>query len=192
LSPPGRQGVSAIPPGKRGTRKLKGVGFGLSIANTLVGKTGGLLVIDSTLGQGSSFSFQVAFALAALDFQKQNVALNMIPCEQDLTDAYHFERPLRFLVVDDNCLNKSLFERTVNNMFKKQKRIKPIYTFAADSTSVTFVHPLLPLKLEMISRTLSKPQVRKQSISSECRWTHRSAEQAPSHFPSIACPWTWK
>jgi CheY-like chemotaxis protein len=51
-------------------------------------------------------------------------------------------------VVDDNCLNKSLFERTVNNMFKKQKRVKPIYTFAADGTFLPFVNSLLPLNFE--------------------------------------------
>jgi hypothetical protein len=39
---------------------------------------------------------------------------------------------LRFLVVDDNELNKSMFERTLNNMFEKQERAKPAYTFAAN------------------------------------------------------------
>jgi hypothetical protein len=39
---------------------------------------------------------------------------------------------LRFLVVDDNELNKSMFERTINSMFEKQDRTKPVYTFAAN------------------------------------------------------------
>jgi hypothetical protein len=42
-------------------------------------------------------------------------------------------------VVDDNALNKSLFARTVDNMFKKLKRAQsPVYTFASDGG-----HPLL-------------------------------------------------
>jgi hypothetical protein len=51
--------------------------------------------------------------------------------------------PLRFLVVDDNELNKTMFERTVNNMFHKDNRAKPVYTFAANGLSpLTFLAQL--------------------------------------------------
>jgi CheY-like chemotaxis protein len=57
----------------------------------------------------------------------------MMPSGQDVTDAFRAESPLHFLVVDDNAINKSLFARTVDNMFKKLKREQsPVYTFASD------------------------------------------------------------
>jgi CheY-like chemotaxis protein len=65
---------------------------------------------------------------------------SMIPSGQDVKDAFRAESPLHFLVVDDNALNKRLFARTVDNMFKKLKRAQsPVYTFASDGGQ-----PLLP------------------------------------------------
>ncbi len=40
-----------------GTKKEKGSGLGLLLANEFIGKHGGQLIIKSTPGQGSSFSF---------------------------------------------------------------------------------------------------------------------------------------
>jgi hypothetical protein len=59
-----------------------------------------------------------------------------MPGAIDLSNEFRAEStsPLRFLVVDDNELNKTMFERTVNNMFFKQYRAKPVYTFAANGT----------------------------------------------------------
>jgi hypothetical protein len=155
---------------------------------------GGSVAVDSSVGLGSIFSFQVLFALAsasresaehmlairsprpairspsalairspniiairspsALDFRSSSEIATLSPTPRPSSNteikftvastsvpsvtesagkSQMFRAPvlqLRFLVVDDNELNKSMFERTVNNMFKD--RAKPVYTFAAN------------------------------------------------------------
>jgi hypothetical protein len=73
---------------------------------------------------------------------------SMMPSEQELSDEYRLGRPpLRFLVVDDNSINKRLFERTVSHMFKQQKRKEPVYIFAADGSHVAFRRIAVPFNL---------------------------------------------
>jgi phosphotransferase system IIB component len=133
------------------------LGLGLSIAKTLVEKMGGSIDINSVLHKGTCFSFQVTFNLASASISTTNFGplvrtamrrnstptsnvmpsepSSMMPTAQELDDEYRLGRPpLRFLVVDDNSINKRLFERTVSHMFKQQKRKEPVYIFAADGS----------------------------------------------------------
>jgi hypothetical protein len=140
--------------------KTNGIGLGLSIAKTLVEKMGGSLKLESTPGLGSIFSFQLELDVAS----KQRVASehfttagpirightqsdpNPLPSATDISNEFRAESmsTLRFLVVDDNELNKDLFERTVNNLLNRQNRAKPVYTFAANGL---FLLTLLPNSL---------------------------------------------
>jgi hypothetical protein len=162
----------------------KGIGLGLVISKSLVGKMGGTIAVQSDVNRGSTFSFQLKFDLspmlpsavplveqertpsAVVDNKRmwsltnltdadslqplvlnrlrnssiQSADASMMPSGQEVKDAFRAESPLHFLVVDDNALNKSLFARTVDNMFKKLKREQiPVYTFASDGGQ-----PLLP------------------------------------------------
>jgi hypothetical protein len=134
---------------------------------------GGSIAVDSSVGLGSIFSFQVLFGLASASQdsvehmitirsptmitigspsvpavrtssgtasarrssseKNSSLATTSVPIEA-FTGKSRPPRAtvLRFLVVDDNQLNKSMFERTVNNMFEKADRAKPVYTFAAN------------------------------------------------------------
>jgi CheY-like chemotaxis protein len=130
----------------------KGTGLGLAISKSLVEKMGGAITIQSELGKGSTFSFLVNFDPApsllleaprgcASVSQSPQIA-NLIPVmplsgaeftlDSERDTPLHQKRPLRFLVVDDNALNKRLFERTVDQMLMKQKRNRPVYTFASN------------------------------------------------------------
>jgi hypothetical protein len=82
---------------------------------------------------------------------KNTMSMSMIPSGPELKDAFRVETALltslRFLVVDDNALNKRLFARTVDNMFTKLKRTRtPIYTFASNGRQ-SFPSSLAPLLL---------------------------------------------
>ncbi|MGB5580809.1 MAG: ATP-binding protein [Woeseia sp.] len=78
------------------TRKHGGTGLGLSIAQRLVELMGGNVEVASTLGEGSTFSFELALPLA-----DEAVATEESDAELDLTPI----RGARVLLVDDSDLN---------------------------------------------------------------------------------------
>ena len=58
--------LRALRPGRRSaTRRYGGTGLGLAIARQLANLMGGFLVVDSTPGAGSCFTFRAPFARAA-------------------------------------------------------------------------------------------------------------------------------
>jgi hypothetical protein len=229
--------------GASGRSNAKGIGLGLAISKSLVKKMGGKLAVSSTLGKGSTFSFQLKFDVASrtspsadrplvghahtpyaqttrlmpgegrtllmpggqlgtlllpggtlatnltpsgtlstslppgatpmqsrrrfmtvgfpstpkpsksatLPLTRRQLshssAASVLPSGQSLANEFRVESPpLRFLVVDDNALNKRLFARTVDNMFKKLNRSQlPVYIFASDGEPLllpSIVHSL--------------------------------------------------
>ena len=76
-----------------------GNGLGLSISRNLVGLLGGEMGVDSVLGQGSRFWFRLPLTLCAAPA----VDALAVPSQQ----ALH-QFPARFLIVDDNPVNRLL------------------------------------------------------------------------------------
>ncbi len=77
------------------TRKHEGTGLGLSIASSLINLMGGVIQVESELGQGSVFSFEIE--LPAEHSRLQNT--DVIP--GDMQGA-------RVLIIDDNGVNRSI------------------------------------------------------------------------------------
>jgi two-component system, sensor histidine kinase and response regulator len=91
------------------TRKYGGTGLGLTISSQLVEIMGGRIRVDSRIGHGSTFHFDVRLGL-----QRGRTPEAGAPPPQELQD-------LRVLVVDDNATNRRILEE----MFEGW-RMKPV------------------------------------------------------------------
>jgi len=86
------------------TRKYGGTGLGLNIAKKLVELQGGQLTVDSTLGEGSTFSFSIEFT--NYKPKPQEEALLATGTTKDL-------KGVRILFVEDNKVNQRVGDRTL-------------------------------------------------------------------------------
>lgn len=93
-------------------KRVEGVGLGLAIVKNLLNKMGGRIWLDSTPGQGSSFSFELPFRRLAegMLLRRSGDVAGMAETEE--------LRQLKVLVVDDNEVN-----RMVLTSFLGQHRI---------------------------------------------------------------------
>ena len=78
------------------TKQFGGTGLGLAISKKLVDLMGGDITVDSTPGEGSCFSFTARFGL-------QSDIIDIAPATRSLEG-------ISVLVVDDNSINRQLFE----------------------------------------------------------------------------------
>lgn len=84
-------------------RKYGGTGLGLAICRRLVGLMGGEIVLDSTPGKGSRFSFQLTLPIA------ENTAEHLLSASQSVEIIR--SEPLRILQVEDNATNRKVLEQ---------------------------------------------------------------------------------
>jgi signal transduction histidine kinase/DNA-binding response OmpR family regulator len=91
------------------TARFGGTGLGLTIARELVQLHGSDIRVESELGKGSIFSFVLALPLAnASD-------LHTKPYH---SDSLYFSEPLRFLLVDENPLNREIAAEALYRHFE--------------------------------------------------------------------------
>ena len=81
--------------------QYKGTGLGMSIVKGLIDRMNGAISVRSTLGEGSEFTFRLAFRLA--EEERQQAADNKEDAKDDLAG-------MRVLLVEDNDINMEIAE----------------------------------------------------------------------------------
>jgi CheY-like chemotaxis protein len=89
------------------TRSFGGTGLGLVISQELVQLMGGSIKLDSQVGVGSCFSFELALPLAEAAI-KSNVLPTISLNPEPLKDV-------RFLIVDDDNFNQKIITKVLEN-----------------------------------------------------------------------------
>ena len=89
------------------TRRYGGTGLGLAICRRLVELMGGQLELDSTVGEGTTFSFVLPL--------REVSDLGAKDSSTPLGDMHHFEGA-RILLVEDNHVNQKLAMRHLENL----------------------------------------------------------------------------
>jgi PAS domain S-box-containing protein len=90
--------------------EYKGTGLGLAIANKLIELMGGMLQIDSELGIGSVFSFNLITHVSENGPEKENDIIIPESFEKDGFENLAKECPLKILLVEDNDINLKFME----------------------------------------------------------------------------------
>ena len=90
------------------SRKHGGTGLGLTICKNLIEKQGGRIWVDSIVGKGSEFNFELSFRKAATNQISQELS------EENVVD-YSSLSHLKVLLAEDNAVNQFLVQSIMQN-----------------------------------------------------------------------------
>lgn len=93
------------------TRKFGGTGLGLAITQKLVDLMDGEIVVKSTEGKGSTFSFTIPLVIA----ENNTVSINLYENNQEVSNT-NLSKDMRILAADDHPVNQLFIRKLLNRL----------------------------------------------------------------------------
>ena len=85
-----------------------GTGLGLAITKQLVDMMDGEIKVDSTLGQGSTFSFSIPIGITESSTAEENIQPFLVTSTADISSRAGLIEGMSILMVEDNVINQRL------------------------------------------------------------------------------------
>ena len=134
------------------TRKFGGTGLGLTISNQLVGLMNSHLQLESTIGVGSTFYFDLKLKTSNEATEKiVEAEINVDQKKIDVVKTINFNRDIKVLIVEDNLVNMLLLKTIVKNLsiktniFEAANGEQAVAQFEAVMPDIIFMDIQMPL-----------------------------------------------